>query len=70
MSTTFESYPEWHNAITVRCGITLTKDYCQTRIAALKDPSEPSTKAFIDTYGTQYRDTVVSWFEQAALKQG
>jgi hypothetical protein len=61
----FNSYHEWHSAITGPCGLTLTKGYCEERIAALMDESAPSTKPFIDTYGSDYRDQVVIWFRQA-----
>ena len=61
----FKSYHDWHLAITVTCGISLTKTYCQERIAALMNEKAPGTKPFIDTYGVSYRDQVVSWFRQA-----
>lgn len=62
----FNTYQDWHAAITGPCGLTLSKDYCEGRIRALNNPSEPSTKSFIDAYGIPYRDLVVTWFEQAA----
>jgi hypothetical protein len=62
----FTSFEQWRAAITGPCGLTLAKDYCETRIAALNNPSDSSTKAFIDAYGEPYRDTVVAWFTQAA----
>ncbi len=65
MNTAFRSYNEWHAAITGPCGITLDRDYCEKRIAALQDPKAPGTKSFLDTYGTEYRDQVVNWFRQA-----
>jgi hypothetical protein len=33
MTTAFRSYTEWHAAITGPCGLTLTRDYCEKRIA-------------------------------------
>ena len=63
---TFTSFHEWRAAITGPCGLTLTRDYCEERVRALRDPAEPPTKAFIDTYGEAYRQLVVSWFQQAA----
>lgn len=62
----FATYQEWRAAITGPCGLTLTKDYCETRIKALNDPAEPSTKSFTEAYGDDYRQLVISWFEQAA----
>lgn len=61
----FESYEEWHKAITENCGLKLTATYCGERINALKDTGDESTSAFIRHYGIAYRDRVVSWFERA-----
>lgn len=61
----FQDFDEWRKAITVRCGLTLSSEYCAERIAALKNEDEPTTRNFIDTYGEPYRETVIRWFEQA-----
>jgi hypothetical protein len=63
--TYFEDYQEWHEAITVRCGLKLTADYCHERIAALREARDESSRAFVELYGAAYRDRVVSWFERA-----
>lgn len=60
----FESYEEWREAITGRCGLNLTAAYCGERISALRDARDESTSAFIRHYGIAYRDRVVSWFER------
>jgi hypothetical protein len=62
---TFQSYHEWRSAITGPCGLTLSREYCEERIAALMDEKSPGTKPFIETYGPDYRDQVISWFRQA-----
>ena len=62
----FTSFHEWRAAITDPCGPTLTRDYCESRVRALGNAADPSTKSFIDTYGEAYRQLVVSWFQQAA----
>lgn len=62
----FESYEEWREAITRRCGVALTKAYCEERIRALADPKDPATRAFTEFYGEGYLRTVVSWFQRAA----
>ncbi len=61
----FQSYSEWHAAITGPCGLTLSKEYCTGRIAALQDPAVSSTRAFIDQYGDAYCQQVIGWFQQA-----
>jgi len=62
---TFNDFNEWHQAITVRCGLTLSHQYCAERITALQDEAIPSTKNFIKEYGENYRQTVIQWFQQA-----
>lgn len=61
----FTSYSEWHTAITGPCGLTLSKEYCRERLAALADTENPSTAAFIKAYGQKYTDQVCEWFQQA-----
>lgn len=62
----FKTYHDWREAITVRCGLTLDRPYCEKRIAALADPSIPSTRSFLKSYGSAYRDQIVQWFTRAA----
>jgi len=61
----FTNFTEWREAITLRCGLTLSLDYCVERLAALRDDSVPSTRNFVRDYGENYRSLVISWFEQA-----
>ena len=62
---TFTDFEEWHRAITLRCGLTLSREYCAERIAVLNDDAVPTTHNFVLTYGETYRQTVISWFETA-----
>lgn len=61
----FSDFSEWRRAITLRCGLTLSRDYCTERITALRDDTVPTTQNFIKDYGENYRALVISWFEQA-----
>lgn len=61
----FASYNEWHDAITNRCGIHLTPEYCAERVRALQDPKDVSTTQFLELYGLGYRDKVIGWFKRA-----
>lgn len=58
----FETYEEWREAITGRCGLTLTKNYCEERIRALSDPEDASTRDFVRLYGESYLRSAISWF--------
>ena len=61
----FQSYSEWHKAITERCKIDLTPEYIRTRISALQNPKDKSTQEFRVKYGEQYLLQVIEWFRQA-----
>lgn len=61
----FTNYYEWRSAITGRCGLTLSRDYCNERCHALSDPSIPATRIFTETYGESYLHQVKAWFAQA-----
>ncbi len=61
----FNSYPEWRDALTVRCGIRLTPEYSRERIAALENNSDRHTTEFVKCYGEAYRKQVIAWFKQA-----
>jgi hypothetical protein len=61
----FDHYNDWHTAITVKCGLNLTQEYCAERIASLQDDNISTTKSFIETYGSTYRDQVIEWFKLA-----
>ena len=47
----FQSYSEWHKAITERCKIDLTPEYVRSRISALQNPKDKSTQEFKLKYG-------------------
>lgn len=61
----FQSYSEWREALTVRCGIHLTGAYARERIAALKNDRDPATVDFVRCYGEDYRNQVMAWFQRA-----
>lgn len=61
----FSTYCEWREALTVRCGIPLTREYARERIAALKNRQDRATGEFVKLYGEEYRKQVMTWFEKA-----
>jgi len=61
----FKSYGEWREALTERCNIKLTPDYARSRISALRDTGDRSTREFTAKYGEAYLQQVIQWFEQA-----
>jgi hypothetical protein len=60
----FETCEEWHEAITQRRNLTLTKTDCEERIRALSDPKEPSTRDFSNPCGEGCLRQVIPCFER------
>lgn len=56
-------YNEWRHCITVKCGIKLTEDFVEQRIAELNDKENPTTRQFIKLYGEQHWQLTLNWFE-------
>ena len=65
MEASYESYTHWRAEITAKANVTLDAAYCTERIEALSNEQDPSTKAFLKTYGSAHRDQILRWFEQA-----
>lgn len=63
------TYEEWRHCITVLCGMTLTPEYIQQRLRALRNPSDRMTARFREVYGDEHLNHVIGWFEQAAAEQ-
>ncbi|MEM8562966.1 MAG: hypothetical protein AAGF57_12060 [Pseudomonadota bacterium] len=61
----FQDYAEWHQAITQRCNIKLTAEYARSRLSALRDSGDPTTREFVAKYGEAYLRQVIEWFERA-----
>ena len=56
------NYEEWKYCITEKCGIPLTKDFIEERIASLKDNTNEDTRRFIKLYGDRYTSQIVEWY--------
>lgn len=65
----FQSFSEWREARSGRCGMRLTPEYARQRIAALRNPAEHSVAEFVKDYGGAYLPQLISWFEPAAREQ-
>ena len=59
------NYAEWHECITVHCGIPLTPDYITRRLIALRQSESEETIRFRRLYGDQHWQNVMHWFLQA-----
>jgi hypothetical protein len=59
-------YTSWRYCIEVKCGLAITPEYLQARIAVLADSRHEESRRFAGLYGEPYRDQVLGWFRRAA----
>ncbi len=59
------NYLEWRHCIEIQCRQPLTAAYCEQRIAALQNQTDPHTREFIRLYGEAHWRNTLSWFAQA-----
>lgn len=62
------SYEEWKHCIVTLCGIPLTSDYVEARIAALSNPADYGTQRFVELWGAPHLERVRGWFERAGAE--
>lgn len=56
----------WRYCIEVKCGINLTQEYVNKRIAILEDPHHEESRRFEKLYGRPYREQVLGWFQRVS----
>lgn len=60
-----QSFEEWEHCITVKCGLSLTKDFVIQRIQSLEDRNDLRTQKFIEFWGEAHYAKTLEWFRQA-----
>jgi len=63
-----QTYADWRHCITVKCGLRLTRQYVEGRLAALRDDNDEHTQRFIALYGREHHERVVNWFYKAQME--
>lgn len=58
------NYLEWVDCIQNKCGIPLTKEFAEKRLAVYNDPKNPETIKFEKLYGTNHLNNVIDWLSQ------
>ena len=61
-------YASWRYCIEVKCGLALTPEFLQARIAVLGDPRHQESRRFARLYGDPYREQVLAWLQRAAAR--
>lgn len=59
-----EDLDSWVHCIQVSCGIELNKDFVSNRISILSEIDNPETKKFIERYGSQWHERILSYYVQ------
>ena len=62
-------YNEWYRCITVACGIKPDAAFFESRIIILENKNDSFTESFIQLYGKQHYENVLSWFYMAKQRQ-
>ncbi|SDV03973.1 hypothetical protein SAMN05216202_3581 [Pseudomonas mucidolens] len=55
-----DSYATWRHCITVECGIPLTVEFIQRRLAVLTHTKEYETQRLAEVYGVRHGQTVLA----------
>lgn len=58
-------YEAWKYCITEKCGIKLTKEYVEERLAALSNDNSEERKKFIEKFGLDWTNKIVNYFNNA-----
>lgn len=58
------TFDEWKNCIVNKCKIKLTKDFAASRLKVYQDKRNPETRKFIELYGDQHLNNIVSWLKR------
>jgi len=64
------NYAEWRVCIEKHCGLSLTREFCDARLAALRDSNDSHTRDFARLYGEAQLNATISWFERAQAESG
>lgn len=60
-----QSYQEWKQCIFEDAQKPVTKEFIAQRLAVLKNVQHPEHKKFVTTYGQEYTQQIISYFERA-----
>ncbi|MEL6427619.1 MAG: hypothetical protein AAFU73_04640 [Planctomycetota bacterium] len=60
------TYQDWRTCIEVHCGIPLTAEFIEERLAELTNGGHPKTAEFARLYGAEHLQRTIGWFERAS----
>ena len=65
-----ETYEQWKREVQAKCGIALTRDYLERRLAALTDRSSSDATNLVAAYGDAHLRQLVDWHKRALTEIG
>lgn len=65
-----KTYEEWKKCILIDCKINLTSEFVKERITTLENIDNQETKRFINLYGGNHYQNILSWFSNFLTIQG
>lgn len=63
-------YGKWKNCIVKNCGIPLTREFIESRLAELLDDNHIKTIQFKERYGIKYIQVITNHFKRALEELG
>lgn len=58
------NYAEWYDCIQNKCGIQVTKEFTEKRLAVYNDNNHPDTIKFQKLYGQEHLNNIINWLSQ------
>ncbi|MFT3901945.1 MAG: hypothetical protein QM727_02175 [Niabella sp.] len=59
-----QTFEQWVDCIVNRCGINLTKEFAQKRLAIYQDRNNMETQKLVSLYGEQHLENIIHWLKQ------
>jgi hypothetical protein len=59
-----QTFSEWLHCIKVECGIAVTRQFAQERLAIYKNTTHKETRKFAALYGEQHLNNIIQWLQQ------
>lgn len=58
-----QTFEQWKHCIVDECQIRLTKEFANQRLEVYKNKQHPETSRFIQLYGEQHLNNIITWFQ-------
>ena len=59
-----QPFEQWKHCIEKECGIMLTKQFAEKRLAVYENLQSDETKKFIQLYGEYHLNNIIQWLQR------